>query len=350
MRKIAPFALFLLSASFVSAQQGGLERIEKKWGDASKLLDDRRFEAERRIDERFNRLSTRLSNAWGKVDRSDKKVFVDYTEDGKGKTKIEFEKGFVAVEVIEDVSREKLLKDDLLKKIKDQLKAAETNVDGTGVQVLKNQIDPAKEKEALAAPQRETYTAPDGTAKVKYTVQVPMVANQMTERAKLYVPLARKCGERYGVPVDLILAVMECESTFNPYADNGIAYGLMQLTPKVGAHDAALSVFGEKQDVPSHKLKNAELNANLGTALLMQYMTWDGWLGKYKAKTYKWEMLAIAGYNAGCGRSVAFASKNPAAMADTDANFFKALHAYMPDETKHYLINVPKARLQYKGL
>ena len=118
------FALFLLSLSFLSAQQGGLDRIDKKWGDANKLLDDRRFEAEKRIDDRFNRLASRLSNAWGKVDRSDKKVFGDYSDDGKGKTKIEFEKGYVAVEVIEDASREKIMKDDLLKKIKDQLKAA----------------------------------------------------------------------------------------------------------------------------------------------------------------------------------------------------------------------------------
>jgi soluble lytic murein transglycosylase-like protein len=143
---------------------------------------------------------------------------------------------------------------------------------------------------------------------------------------------------------------MECESTFNPYADNGIAYGLMQLVPRSGAHDAALTVFGQKQDVPAHKLKNAEINANLGTALLMQYMTWDGWLGKYKDNKYKWETLAIAAYNAGCGRALEFVRKNPGAMVDTDVNFFKALHNFLPDETKHYIHNVPKARLQYKGL
>lgn len=353
MKKLLPLSLLAL-APFMLAQsslaQGGLDRIEKRWGDATKLLDDRRFEAEKRIDDRFSRLQERLKKGWLRVERTGVKEFVDYGEDGKSKTKIQFEKGTLTVEVIEDVAKENLLKEDILKRLKDQVRTTENAVDGTGVQVLKGQIDPAKEKAALAAPTRETYTAPDGSSKVKYTVEVPMKANHLNERAQQYVPLAKAVSARYGVPTDLILAVMECESTFNPYADNGIAFGLMQLVPTSGAFDAAGVVFGEKQKLPPHKLKNAEINANLGAALLMQYLTYDAYLGTHKNTPYKHQLLGTAAYNAGIGNALNFINKTPGAWNLPDQAFFNALYAYLPNETKHYIQKVPKAREQYKGL
>lgn len=40
---------------------------------------------------------------------------------------------------------------------------------------------------------------------------------------------AEGAAERYEIPVELILAVIECESSYHPDADNGTCKGLMQI-------------------------------------------------------------------------------------------------------------------------
>ena len=41
--------------------------------------------------------------------------------------------------------------------------------------------------------------------------------------------VARDAAETFGVPYRLLLAVMFRESSYNPEAENGICYGLMQI-------------------------------------------------------------------------------------------------------------------------
>lgn len=342
----------LLSSFFFSAAfaEKGLERIQKSWDTASKQLDDSRFEAEKRIHEKFARLEARLNKLWDKVDKSTVHEYVDYGDDCKSKTRIEFEKGFVAVEVIEEAPREKMMKDDILKKINEQIIAASQAKDGDNVQFLKGQFDKKSLVQAVDNPVRTVYKANDGTEKVKYAVKVPLKENHMHERAAQYVPLAKEMGALFNVPVDLILAVMECESTFNPYADNGIAFGLMQLVPKAGAYDAALTAFGQKQLIPPHKLKNPEVNARLGAALLYQLMWWDAYLKKYEGTPSKQQLMAIAGYNCGMGWILPWIGKNPGMIKESDAVFVNALRAVVPNETKNYLVNVPAKRQNYQGL
>ncbi len=351
MTRLSIFIFFILTLNGLPLlAQGGLERIEKSWNDAQKELEDSRFEAEKRIHEKFSRLEARLNKLWDKVDKSTVKEYVDYGEDCKSKTKVEFEKGFVAVEVIEDKARENLMKDDILKKINEQIITVAGSKDGDGVQFLKNQFDKKALIQAVDNPVRSTYKAPDGTEKVKYTVQMPLKQGHLHERALQYVPLAKQMGALFGVPVDLILAVMECESTFNPYADNGIAFGLMQLVPKAGAYDAALTAFGQKQLIPPHKLKNPEINARLGVAYFHQFLNWPAYLKEYENTPSKAQIMAIAGYNCGMGRILSWIKKNPGMLRESDEVFIKALRAVVPDETKHYLVNVPAKRRNYQGL
>ncbi len=341
--------LILFSTAWAQTPTGN-ERIQKSWETASKELDDSRFAAEKRIDEKFKNLEKRLNQLWDKVDKAGVKVFVDYDEDAKGRKKIEFEKGLVQIEVIEDKSRENFSKEDLLKRINQELGEVAKSKDGNGVAFLKGQFEKEKTLEAVAHPTRTEYTPADGVPKVKYTVSVPLKENHLSERGKQYYPLAKKFGDLYGLPTDLILAVMECESSFNPYADNGLAYGLMQLVPKYGAYDAALTAFGEKQLIPPFKLKNPEVNAHLGCALLYQYLFWDAYLAKYQKTPYKHQLMGIAAYNAGIGNVLGFVAKNPTALNLDDNSFFSAFKTYLPVETKNYIVNVPAKRKLYEGL
>ena len=74
-------------------------------------------------------------------------------------------------------------------------------------------------------------------------------------------------AKQYDVPVSVIMAIIETESSFNPRAVSPIpAFGLMQLVPKTAGLDAHLFVHGEKKIVSADYLFNEENNLQLGSA------------------------------------------------------------------------------------
>lgn len=80
--------------------------------------------------------------------------------------------------------------------------------------------------------------------------------------------MVRKASEKYGVDESLILAIMQTESSFNPYAVSGSdALGLMQVVQ----HTAGKDVFQMrgKWGTPSRSyLFDPENNIDTGTAYL----------------------------------------------------------------------------------
>lgn len=56
---------------------------------------------------------------------------------------------------------------------------------------------------------------------VIYSVTIQLVPNHLDKRAHKYLPMVRKASEKYGVDESLILAIMQTESSFNPYAVSG---------------------------------------------------------------------------------------------------------------------------------
>ncbi len=56
-----------------------------------------------------------------------------------------------------------------------------------------------------------------------------MVPNHLDKRAHKYLGMVRRASRKYGVDESLILAIMQTESSFNPYAvSRSDALGLMQ--------------------------------------------------------------------------------------------------------------------------
>lgn len=51
-----------------------------------------------------------------------------------------------------------------------------------------------------------------------YSVTIQMVPNHLNKRAHKYLPMVREASAKYGVDQSLILAIMQTESAFNPYA------------------------------------------------------------------------------------------------------------------------------------
>ncbi len=66
--------------------------------------------------------------------------------------------------------------------------------------------------------------------RIIYSVTINMVPNHLDKRAHKYLGMVRRASRKYGVDESLILAIMQTESSFNPYAvSRSDALGLMQV-------------------------------------------------------------------------------------------------------------------------
>ncbi|MFP1528431.1 murein transglycosylase domain-containing protein [Escherichia coli] len=76
--------------------------------------------------------------------------------------------------------------------------------------------------------------------RIIYSVTINMVPNHLDKRAHKYLGMVRQASRKYGVDESLILAIMQTESSFNPYAvSRSDALGLMQVVQ----HTAGKDVF-----------------------------------------------------------------------------------------------------------
>jgi soluble lytic murein transglycosylase-like protein len=110
------------------------------------------------------------------------------------------------------------------------------------------------------------------------------LATPRAERVQAVLPLVRQAAARHHVPEDLVLAVIQVESSFRPGArSHAGARGLMQLMPRTAA-SLARRLGREDYDV-----EDPAFNIEAGTAYLAYLL--DLFDGEVE--------LALAGYNTG---------------------------------------------------
>ncbi|GAA0508087.1 membrane-bound lytic murein transglycosylase MltC [Tatumella terrea] len=164
---------------------------------------------------------------------------------------------------------------------------------------------------------------------VIWSVTIPMVPNHLNKRAHKYLPLVRQASEQYGVDASLILAIMQIESSFNPYAvSNSDALGLMQVVQ----HTAGVDVFRMKGKwgKPSRSyLLDPENNIDAGTAYLslLQKSYLAGIINPVSRR-----YAVITAYNGGAGSVLRVFSGNKDKALDM-------INAMSPDEVYQTLIN-----------
>jgi soluble lytic murein transglycosylase-like protein len=139
--------------------------------------------------------------------------------------------------------------------------------DANGILVLSNK------RPGASAPDLPSYSVPKADG-VRTTRSV------IAERAKPYETLISEHSRAQGVRPDLVRAVMQVESGFNPYARSPKgAMGLMQLMPATAKQYGVRNAF------------NPNENVRAGVAYLREL------LDRYQDN----EELALAAYNAGPG-------------------------------------------------
>ena len=187
-------------------------------------------------------------------------------------------------------------------------------------------------------------TRSSGSHKITY-VEIKLVPNHINQRAKKFLPIVAEASNRYFIDERLILAIMEVESAFNPYAVSRTdALGLMQ----VQQHTAGRDIFKlrGKSGEPSRKfLLDPRNNVDMGTAYLSLLKT------KYLAginNPISLRYAMITSYNGGAGSVLrTFSNDRNEAIniinSMTPKQVYRTLAtSHVSRESRNYLIKVSR--------
>jgi len=185
---------------------------------------------------------------------------------------------------------------------------------------------------------------------VIYAVTIQLVPNHLDKRAHKYLPFVRRAAEKYGVEQSLILAIMQTESSFNPYAvSNSDALGLMQVVQ----HSAGKDIFQlqGKSGKPSRSyLFDPENNIDTGTAYLA--LLQNTYLGSITNATSR-RYAVITAYNGGAGSVLRIFSRDKTQAFNminqlSPGDLYTTLTTKHPAaESRNYLVKVNKAQKSY---
>jgi membrane-bound lytic murein transglycosylase C len=182
-------------------------------------------------------------------------------------------------------------------------------------------------------------------------VELALDANHKQVRAARFAPFIEAEAIKYGLDVNLLYAIAETESHFNPFAISRTgALGLMQLVPTKAGRDAMKASTGQDRVPRADELKDPETNVRLGAAYLARLG--NHYLGGVKNEQSK-EYAVIAAYNGGSVRALrVFGAEKSQAIAQINQLPPKVVYdslktQHSSAETRGYVAKVTAAKKRY---
>lgn len=340
----------------------------------------------KRVQAEFNRLMGNLQKEsgkeWGKKESAtlpNKTRYVKYTEKYRNRTVVDYDKGTILIEHLEETGVRDKLKNavvtalltpddpsavDLFSDKEIELKGKpylqELVLDQDG-NPLKSRWGVERYADYLVNNKLQSRNIDvNGTRKTVAYVRFDMVNTHVDKRALQYAATVRKYSDTTQVSRSLIFAIIRIESAFNPYAvSSAPAYGLMQLVPSSGGREAYRKAKGLDQSPTREYLFNAENNIELGSTYLGVLLN-DTPLNQINNPVSR-EYCAIAAYNTGPSNVYrAFSSapaKNRQASAISKINslrpdeVYETLRRRLPyAETRGYIVKAVAAKKLYTSM
>jgi membrane-bound lytic murein transglycosylase C len=186
-----------------------------------------------------------------------------------------------------------------------------------------------------------------------YRIELPLDANHKQVRAARFARYIEAASQEFGVDVNLLYAIAETESYFNPFAVSRTgALGVMQIMPDRAGRDAMKLLTGVDRQPSYQELTDPKTNIRLGAAylaLLQQHYL------KEIAHPRSREYAVIAAYNGGASRAISiFADSKVRAVDVINAlppqmvyDSIKRRHASA--ETRGYIEKVTTAKRRYSN-
>jgi len=185
----------------------------------------------------------------------------------------------------------------------------------------------------------------------RHWVDISMVKTHKVISAKGFGPAIERAANRYAVDPALILAVIDTESSFNPFAVSpSKAYGLMQVMSRTAGRDVYEKIYRRGGQPNRSVLLNPDKNIDIGTAYLS--ILRDNYLRGVQGQL-KQEYCIIAAYNGGTGNLLkAFHSDRKKAIQRINAlsadEVYRIITTRHPKlESRHYLKKVTRAKQHY---
>jgi len=194
----------------------------------------------------------------------------------------------------------------------------------------------------------------EGEKGVIASVEFKLVPDHLKKRAKRYMPIVTEHAKKRDFEVQLILALIETESYFNPTARSPIpAFGLMQLVPTTGGRDAYQFVYGKDKAPTDEFLYQPEKNVRLGVAYM--HIVYTRYLKEIKnEKSRLW--CTIAAYNTGAGNVLrTFAPGKEEALQKINSMDPEEVYSYLRrelpyKETRKYVKKVRNKMAHYSSI
>lgn len=186
-----------------------------------------------------------------------------------------------------------------------------------------------------------------------YRIELPLDPNHKQVRAARFARFIEAASQEFGVDVNLLYAIAETESHFNPFAVSRTgALGVMQIMPDRAGRDAMKLLTGVDRQPNRWELTDPQTNIRLGAAylaLLQQHYLKE--IDHPKSREY----AVIAAYNGGANRAISV-------FADNKTRAVNAINALPPQmvydsikrrhasaETRGYIEKVTTAKSRYSN-
>lgn len=290
------------------------------------------------------------------------KEYVKYMQNYKSRALIDFDKGLVTVETLDEENTKQSLHNAIVTTLllPDDPRAADLfnakKIQLKGTPYLLGEVKDDQNKEIRYSWRANRYanilinnikykqiTKDNKNIKVSY-VQIPMVKDHATIRVAKFKPIVERYSKKYNISANLIYAIIKTESNFNQFAvSNAGAIGLMQIVPTSAGKDAYKYIYDKTWTPTSSYLFEPKNNIELGSAYLKILNT------KYLNGIYNLvsqEYCVISAYNTGSGNVLKTFSSNRTKAKElinkkTPAQVYKTLREKLPyEETRNYLKKV----------
>jgi membrane-bound lytic murein transglycosylase C len=349
------------------------ERMDDYARDPERLLKDLRT-AQRDFQALYDALTGNVKDKWGpkEVKLPEKKKYVKYTDNYRSRAIVDFDRGEITVESLEDKNPRESLSRAVVTtlltpqdpRVVDVFSDKEVPLSSNeepylfGL-VLDQDGKPVRtqvEAEAFASYLLEKKIGTrvieqDGGTKHATFVTINMVVNLPQKQAEKYRAVVLRYANQYKMSPSLVFAIIRTESNFNPYAVSSVpAYGLMQLVPSSGGREAYRRAKGEDVAPTRDYLFDPQNNVELGTAYLNVLMF--NQLDEV-ANDISREYCVIAAYNTGPGNVLRTFSKNRTTAVQQinglqPSALYEKLRTNLPyQETRNYLEKVTTYRKSY---
>ncbi|WPC74480.1 membrane-bound lytic murein transglycosylase MltC [Vibrio porteresiae] len=268
------------------------------------------------LDALINSFSGNIEKKWGskEIKMAGKRNYVKYIDNYLSRTDVNFDTGVIVVETVASTEPKEHLRNAIITTLLTPDNPSQVDLFSSKNIQLKGQpflykqvVDQDKQPiqwtwranryaDYLIEHQLKTKEV---DFKKAYYVEIPMVEDQIEIRGYQYASIVRKASQRYGIPEDLIYAIIKTESSFNPYAVSWAnAYGLMQVVPKTAGKDVFNLVKNRSGQPSPEYLFNPENNIDIGTAYF--YLLKTRYLNQVN-NPISLEYSMISAYNGGTG-------------------------------------------------